>query len=935
MNASPPPEPATARSAQLQRLQRVHRLLCSPFVYETMFRAALGGPRSDLGCVVRYLQLPVESRPDLSPYFDRLFYAVTNAGYDATEPDPLLHFLEHGFARQRSPHPLIDLDYIASQDGHLLEGPHALDSLLDLLDYDLASPSPYFDPAYYRSSLGTAAPDGGLLLHYLQVGMHQGVRPNPMFDPDWYARVHADAPNDAMGALRHLVALGDRQGRATSPEFDGTRYRRRYRDVQDATVPPLAHYLASGMLEGRQPLPILEAVGPASTADALAPAEICPVQALATYRAMKARLRDARQAGAGPPVAPMLELCRSARSDLARVRLPPAPVPRVSILIPVFNELKYTVECLLALVRSLPRASVEVIIADDASSDATAAELARVAHLRVVRQYSNEGFLQNCNAAFLQCRAPYVLLLNNDTQLQPGAVDRMLAVLESMPDVAAVGPKLIYPNGHLQEAGCFLRSDGQSGMVGLGEGPEDDGYAYDRDVTYCSGAALMVRRSCVGDELFDLAYAPAYCEDADLCLRFISRGHRVRYVHDAVVVHHLSVSTNRGSRIRKSRGIIRNQQRLARRWGPLLEQLDAIRPLAFYLPQFHPTPENDIWWGKGFTEWTNVAKARPAYDGHYQPHLPTDLGYYDLRSAESLRAQADLAARYGIEGFCVYYYNLGGARLLSRPLTIVQADPTIPFRWCLCWANENWTRRWDGGDGQLLAEQRYDEETLAGVISDAVGQAADARYIRVRDQPLFLVYRPLLIPDPAAFAARCRAAFVEAGFKGVHLVYVESMETAAAAVVPAAIGFDASVEFPPHGRAVHAQAPAPAAREGWDGMRYSYPDTVAAFCGRPDVPYRRYPAVFPSWDNTPRQPMRSDTFEAATPETFQAYVEEKVEHARRHLMGDERLLFVNAWNEWGEGAHLEPDIGFGHRWLEAFRDGLRAPGAEIEAGAET
>ncbi len=463
-------------------------------------------------------------------------------------------------------------------------------------------------------------------------------------------------------------------------------------------------------------------------------------------------------------------------------------------------------------------------------------------------------------------------------------------------------------------------------MVGLNGDPSGAGFAYDRDVAYCSGAALMVRRALVGDELFDPAFEPAYCEDADLCLRLIERGHRVRYVHDATVVHHLSVSTNRESQVRRLRGIIRNQHRLVGRRGAALRRLDRVRTLAFYLPQFHPTPENDLWWGKGFTEWTNVAKARPGYGGHYQPHLPADLGFYDLRSPEPMAAQAALARRYGIEGFCVYYYRLDGRQMLSRPLDIVRADPSIPFHWCLCWANENWTRRWDGGSGAMLAEQRYDAETLAAVIADAVADAADPRYIRVRGRPVFLVYRPLLLPDPAGFAASCRAAFAAAGFPGVHLVYVEGMELAQAGQAPADLGFDAAVEFPPHGRAVAAGSAAAAAEPGWEGMRYSYPDTVAAFCNREPARYRRYPAVFPSWDNTPRQALRGDTFEDATPEAFRAYVEAKVEQARFSLLGDERLLFVNAWNEWAEGAHLEPDARFGHRWLEALRDGIEAAG---------
>src|SRR3978361_6864 len=160
---------------------------------------------------------------------------------------------------------------------------------------------------------------------------------------------------------------------------------------------------------------------------------------------------------------------------------------------------------------------------------------------------------------------------------------------------------------------------------------------------------------------------PAYCEDTDLCLRLLSEGHRVVYCHKAEIVHHLSVSTNKQSVTKRLQLVSRNQQKLAKKWATLLEDMNRVRPIAFYLPQYHPTAENDYYWGKGFTEWTNVTKARPAYGNHYQPHLPDDLGFYDLRVKQTMESQAALARRYGIAGFCVYYYNFGRRRALDGP----------------------------------------------------------------------------------------------------------------------------------------------------------------------------------------------------------------------------------------------------------------------------
>ena len=204
-----------------------------------------------------------------------------------------------------------------------------------------------------------------------------------------------------------------------------------------------------------------------------------------------------------------------------------------------------------------------------------------------------------------------------------------------------------------------------------------------------------------------------------------------------------------------------------------------------------------------------------------------------------------------------------------------------------------------------------------------VRHALDPRAIRVDGHPLFLVYRPLSLPEPRAFTARLRAAAIAAGLPGLHLAYVESMETTGRLPHPGALGFDASVAFPPHGRAIPAETAVEVCKPGWHGYRYDYASTVLAFAQREAVPWTRYPAVFPGWDNTPRQPLHGTSFDAS-PEAFAFSVQQAVEDSRGLLLGERRLLFVNAWNEWAEGAHLEPDQGFGHRWLACLRDAVAA-----------
>jgi O-antigen biosynthesis protein len=747
-----------------------------------------------------------------------------------------------------------------------------------------------------------------------------------LFDPLWYAAHQIGEPSDPLSALRHFVLQGDSEGRPPGPAFSGDKYLQLHPDVAEAGIPALAHYLTYGKAEGRDYLPEPDY---AAQLDTLikgrlhaSEATVDAAKLLSTYHSIWERIAKIRQEEKDKVIVrkPRLTHFGELERDLTRLALPKALNPRISVLVPFFNEVAYTVECVASIIASKTRTSFEVVMADDASTDQSVDLLSKIRNLRIVRQETNVGFLANCNKAYEACSGEFIMLLNNDAQLTPGCLDTMVDALESNPDVAAVGPKILYPDGRLQEAGCTLDRDGISTMVGLFADPARPEYNYVRDVHYSSGAALMVRRSEIGDRLFDDGFRPAYCEDADLCLRLLSRGRRIIYLPHAEVVHHLSVSADKRSTARRLQTVTRNQQKLTEKWASLLEDMNTARVIAFYLPQFHATPENDFHWGQGFTEWTNVAKAVPGYVDHYQPHLPADLGFYDLRVRQTIERQFALARRYGIDGFCVYYYNFGRQRALDQAFELIVADQTIPFSYCICWANENWTRHWDGGSREIIFEQQYDNEALCGIVCDAVRYAADPRYIRVDGKPLFLVYRPMLIPDPRAFATLARDAFRSAGHGDVHLVYVESMETAAAAPSPAELGFDASVEFPPHGRSVKADDPATIFRDDFVGRRFDYEATILQDICRSLPGYKRYPAVFPSWDNTPRQPQQGDSFIHATPEAFQVYVEEKLEYVRQFLVGEERLLFVNAWNEWAEGTHLEPDQKFGHRWLEAIRN---------------
>jgi hypothetical protein len=351
-----------------------------------------------------------------------------------------------------------------------------------------------------------------------------------------------------------------------------------------------------------------------------------------------------------------------------------------------------------------------------------------------------------------------------------------------------------------------------------------------------------------------------------------------------------------------------------------------VRPLAFYLPQFHPTPENDAWWGPGFTEWINVVRGKPLFRGHYQPHLPAELGFYDLRVPETRAAQADLAREHGIFGFVYWHYWFTGRRLLGRPFEDVlrSGEPDFPF--ALCWANEHWTRAWDGRTHERLIEQRYSNEDDRRHFRWLLEAFADDRYVRIDGKPVFLVYRASRMPDVRRTVDTWRELADKEGLE-LYLCRVEL--DAADQVDPEALGFDAGVEFQPDftdlGPAMRRRWPQRAARRVFHpGSAYrrhrvfDYPRFVDRMLRRPPPTYKRFPGITPSWDNTPRRARGGIVFRDSSPSEYERWLHGVVD-AFEPFSPDENLLFICAWNEWAEGNHLEPCQRFGRGYLEATR----------------
>lgn len=341
------------------------------------------------------------------------------------------------------------------------------------------------------------------------------------------------------------------------------------------------------------------------------------------------------------------------------------------------------------------------------------------------------------------------------------------------------------------------------------------------------------------------------------------------------------------------------------------------RAIAFFLPQFHTVPENDNWWGEGFTEWTNVTKAVPQFVGHYQPHLPGALGFYDLTNPEILKKQAKLARAYGIEGFCIYHYWFGGRRILEKPAELLLSHPDIDINYCLCWANENWTRRWDGLESDVLLGQQHSPADDIAFIESMFPYFRDERYIRIEGKPVLVVYRPSLLPDAGATAARWREACRAAGIGEIYLMATHSFER----IDPRSIGFDGATQFAPNGSGVPVRNNA--VNPIWPEYRgnvFDYRDLVATAAVTPAADFDLFRCVAPGWDNSARKPGFGNTFINSTPRAYGEWLAQACSDTLRRFSQNKRLVFINAWNEWAEGAHLEPDRYFGHAYLEKTRE---------------
>jgi len=389
-------------------------------------------------------------------------------------------------------------------------------------------------------------------------------------------------------------------------------------------------------------------------------------------------------------------------------------------------------------------------------------------------------------------------------------------------------------------------------------------------------------------------------------------------------------------RLKTSEGTLLNAQMAAATLNttPLNQNLYP-RTFAFYLPQFHPIPENDLAHGPGFSEWHNVIKGKPLFKGHYQPKVPGELGFYDLRSLEVMRRQIELAQAHGINGFCFYYYYFKGKKLLFQPIQqFIDSDIRMPF--FFLWANENWSKRWDGGNQEVIIAQEHSKEDDLAFIHELLTLFKDTRYVKINGKPLLMLYKAHLFPDILATTELWREEVEKAGYPGLYLVMVDDWTQDLNH--PRDFGFDASYEIPSNvipAQVLSTQTDDLELVDDFEGRIVDYAKFASFHMARPFPYYKRFRTVMAPWDNTARYGKRALVHINGQGDGYKLWLMQALLDSYRRYEPEERIVFLHSWNEWCEGTYLEPDGRNGRFLLEQTKDAIDIVRQAIELSVDT
>jgi len=711
------------------------------------------------------------------------------------------------------------------------------------------------------------------------------IESSGLFDPDWYSQRYQDAAQSQLSPIAHFSWLGLRLNRSPGPAFDTAYYTKANPDIHASGLHPLQHYIRYGRAEGRPGIAV-NGQDPAAAAStdtgsphflATMPANADWTFRLATDAFMHRGLRPCAD------YAVVINAATPADWQAACTVLENLTLPHDVFLLGS-NQFDFS---------AMPPPMVSLAYLGAADDTGNARGFVRFVHSGALSDYKAVLWLSPSDGALATPDAAQIEAFSADSDcgVQGSQLEQWSRNIDS-PLTTAM--KIALPR------------------LGL--------TVPQQDTPYASGATLLIK---------------------PLLLRALGQ-----ILHPAQMTADGANGSFPGrASVQAALGLLADQARLQVRGlaagrpaaAPAQVAKREVKAVAFYLPQFHPIPENDQWWGKGFTEWSNVTRGKPLFRHHNQPRVPADLGYYDLRLEDTQAAQADLARDFGIHGFCYYYYWFNGKKLLNQPIEQMARSSRTDAGFCVCWANENWSRNWDGQNRHVLMKQDYSLESNRALILEMIPMMKDPRWIRHQGKPVMVVYRISIIPNWLETARIWREECRKAGLGEIHLCAVRfGLEMLDGQ--PQVHGLDAYVLFPPH------EAPREDLRDtvldlhkDFGGEIFSYEAVVKGdtekYAQGYDWPVHR--GAMLGWDNTARRLTDARIFHGATPYGFRTWIKSILEQENQFNPAPESLLFINAWNEWAEGTYLEPDQRWGHGYLEAFASAAKSvPGIALKETAK-
>ncbi len=871
------------------------------------------------------------------PLFDTDWY-VRQSGYAHDSLlTPIEHYLRREPSQRVSPHPLFNIGWYAHTNPDVdLSTIDALSHFIIYGDLEGRSPHMLFDPTWYRAHTTTVIPKFvGPMMHYLSCPEARKSSTHPLFDGSFYLDKSQEAAGSRQQPLVHYVTCSNERQTPTHPMFNASWYVASHADVRSTGMNALEHFSLNGLKEGRLPSPEF----PMSDFRAAFPGDSC--KSLGSYG----------------------ELITAPPSQLLRNLVPSGVVPSLD------SNSKASVanECpdLFTLQSIEPTAKIAVVahiyyadlwpelaksigfieepvdiyaILVRGSSDHLAPEIQQQFPGAIVLVFGNIGrdilsFVSLLNAGVLfkyelicKLHTKKSLHLVDGDEWRRSLIDGILKNAEAVATLIATFRKdpdlaIVVADGSIggaTEAEWVGNSDDISRLsrpLGLPE--------FDADARFPAGSIYWIRPFV----LRPLAALKLRLEDYEpepLPL-------------DGTLPHAIErmiglLAQNAGMRIIEAGEVYEADNSFGLSTEIIHQSFSTKKPtvhsVAFYLPQYHPIPENDAWWGKGFTEWRNATQAQRQFPEHRQPRLPADLGFYDLRVSSIRNDQATLAKAYGISAFCYYHYWFDGRTILDRPILDMLRSNEPDFPYLICWANEPWTRRWDGNSSDVLLPQNYFDGWTKRFVADISKFIRDRRYFSFNGKPLILIYRLMHIPSPRTAMAQLREEFKDIGIGEVHLAagWVSFPDDHDLPASPHHVGVDSYFEFPPHRlplSEIVITGTRYSTQPGFRGQIYDYEHLVNVTLNslNEQSNSHRHPAVMMGWDNTARRGTNANIFFGATPCNFRRWLRGVIQKQQESVTseGGDRLVFINAWNEWAEGTYLEPDQSFGTGWLEAVR----------------